>query len=197
MVSQANKRQPRQPLSPEEVKEFIRLKKLRQFIKTENFKKTKSYKYMNIFNITCIIIYSELVFSFMGSCHYQTHTIHSLASYYGDEIIGGKRSISSLVIKTEDNKEYDIGVRDTCTLPLVNSEFLVGEDWILQKEIKVKFSETGKKFYIRQAFPLLFISLLLGTVTFVLFGYNLNQAPYSLNVISFINLLSISYFLMI
>lgn len=197
MPPENNKRPPRQPLSPEEVQEIIKIKKLKQQIKTEKFKQTRSYKYLNVFNVICITVYTEIIFAFLYSCAYQTYTIDSIATYYGESIVGNKRELSSIVFKTTNGKEYDIGVRDTVNLPKVNDKLSVGRDWILQKEIKVKWQGSTKAYYIKRAFPLLFISILLGIVTFVLFGYNLNQNSYSLNVISFINTLSIlSFFLL-
>lgn len=196
MVSETNKRPPRQPLSPEEVMDMIKLKKLRQYHKTEKFKKTKSYKYLNLFNIVCIVVYTEIIFSFLSSCNYRTMYIETVTPYYGEDIVAGKRVVSSAVFKTVYGNEYDVGIRDTCTMPLPYTPLLVGRDWILQKDIKVKFDAYSKEFFIKRSFPLLFISILLGIVTFVLFGYNLNQNPYSLNVISFINSISIIAFLL-
>lgn len=197
MPAESNKRPPRQPLSPEEVQEIIKIKKLKQQIKIEKFKQTRSYKYLNVFNVICITVYTEIIFAFLYSCAFQTYTIDSIATYYGESIIGNKRELSSIVFKTTTGKEYDVGVRDTVVLPKVNEKLSVGRDWILQKEIKVKWQGSGKAYYIKRSFPLLFISILLGIVSFVLFGYNLNQNSYSLNVISFINTLSIlSFFLL-
>jgi hypothetical protein len=67
----------------------------------------------------------------------------------------------------------------------------------LRKEIKVRFKKGGKDFFIKRSFPLLFISILWGIVTFVLFGYNMNQNNYSLNVITFVNLITLLSFLLL
>lgn len=194
MVSQTNKRPPRQPLSPEEVQEIVKLKKLRQLVKTEKFKQTSQYKYLNLFNICCVIIYTEIIIAFLAVANFSLMEVNSVTPYYGDDRIGGKRVVTSLVVKASNGTDYDVSVNDTCTIPPVIKEMEVGKDWILQKEIKVKMCERENDFIIKRSFPLLVISLLLVIVTFVLFTYNLNQSSYSLNVISFINLISLSYF---
>lgn len=197
MVSETKKRPPRVPLSPEEVQEFIRLKKHKAHIKTERFKQTKTYKVLNVFNIICIVIYTEIIFAFLGSCNFTTHYIKSHNAYYGAEIKGGKRIYSSAVFTTVNDKEYEVGIHDTCALPEKFAGLLVGKDWLLKKEIKVRFKRGGKDFYIRRSSPLLFVSILWGIVTFVLFGYNMNQNNYSLNVVTFINFLSLLSFLLL
>lgn len=197
MVAETKKRPPRVPLSPEEVKDFILLKKHKERIRIEKFKQTKTYKIFNAFNVICIIIYTEIVFAFLGSCNFTTHYIHTTTAYFGQELKGGKRIYSSAVFKTVMNKDYDVSVHDTCSLPGDFSGLRVGSDWILKKEIKVRFKKGGKDFYIKRSFPLLFISILWGIVTFVLFGYNMNQNNYSLKVITFVNIITMISFLLL
>lgn len=197
MVSETNKRPPRIPLTPEEVQDFIKLKRYKERAKTERFKQTKTYKALNVFNIICIVIYTEIIFAFLGSCNFTTHYIKSSTSNYGAEILGGKRVFSSATFVTVNDKVYEVGVNDTTALPKNFTGLRVGSDWLLQKEVKVRFKKGGKDFYIKRAFPLLFISILWGIVTFVLFGYNMNQNEYSLNVVSFINLLTMLSFMLL
>lgn len=197
MVASGNKRPPRQPLTPEEVKDLVKLKQLRQLVKTEKFKTTKKYKYLNVFNIICIVIYTEMIFSFLSAGFYSPHYIKTLTPYYDDKIIADKRVLNSLAIRTVDDVIYEFSIRDTCTLPPLYSKFNVGKDWLFQKDIKIKLEGKEKEYYISRSFPLLFISLLLGIVSFVLYGYNLNQNSYSLNAISTINSLSLLYFILL
>jgi len=197
MVLETNKRPPRIPLTPKEVQDFIRLKKHKERVKTERFKQTKTYKVLNVFNVICIIIYTEIIFAFLGSCNFTTHYVKSTDIYFSDEIRDGKRSYSSVVFKTVNDKSFDVSIRDTCQLPKNFSGLMVGSDWLLKKEIKVRFKRGGKDFYIKRSFPLLFISILWGIVTFVLFGYNMNQNNYSLNVVSFVNLITMFSFMLL
>ena len=57
MAGETNKRTPRIPFTPEEVSDFIKLKKYRERAKIEKFKRTKIYKVLNAFNVISIIIY--------------------------------------------------------------------------------------------------------------------------------------------
>ena len=200
MVEPIPKRPPRQPLSPEEVSEIIRIKKYRHKKAIERFKQTKTFKWLNVFNVVCILLYSELLFSFMGQCNYITHYFSSIKVYYGEKIKDGKKIFSSAVFNGISGKSYEVSVNDTCNsiakslISKSMSPFYVGKDWLLQKDIKIQLDGSATVFFIKRSSPLLFISILLGIVTFVLFGYNLNEVRYSLKVISFINSLALFYF---
>ncbi|MGZ4037765.1 MAG: hypothetical protein ACXVPQ_08050, partial [Bacteroidia bacterium] len=162
MVAQPNKRPPRQPLSPEEVLNFIRLKKHRKLKAIEHFKKTQRYKFLNGFNIFCIVIYTELILSFLGTCHYNAHFVKLADTFYGRNNKGDKRICSSMVLTTVNDRIYDISINDTITPPeaRLHPRFLVGKDWILQKEVTVKFYGGDGSFIIKDSFPILFISVL-------------------------------------
>jgi hypothetical protein len=196
-MAETNKRPPRIPLSPEEVREFIRFKKYRERAQIARFKKTKQFKILNGFNVISIIIYTEIIFAFLGSCNFFTHYNRTTIASYGADIIGGKRIYNSAVFKTVTGKEYDVSIKDTLALPGEFTKIHVGQDWILQKEIKVRFERGGKDFFIKRSFPLLLISVLFGVVTFVIFGYNLNQNRHSIRVISFINLVCLVSFMLL
>jgi len=203
MPQENNKRPPRVPLSPEEVKEFIRFKKFKERAQIERFKKTRTYKILNAFNVICIVVYTEIIFAFLGTCSFTGHYIQSTNVYTGEETIGGKRIYSSAVFKMINGKEYDVSIRDTITLPATPgkiytpAKLFVGQDWILKKEIKIRMDQGEKDYYIKRSFPLLFISILFGFVTFVLFGYNMNQHLHSIRVISFINSVCILSFILL
>ena len=191
------KRPPRIPFSPEEVQDFIKLKRFRERAKIEKLKKTKLYKVLNTFNVISIIIYTEIIFAFLSSCDFSAHYVKSITPYYDKEIMGGKRAYSSAVLKMINGEEYDVSIHDTCPLPARFSKIYIGQDWFLKKYVKVRFEQGGKDRYVRRSFPLLFISILWSLVTFVLFGYNLNQTTYSLSVISFINIFSLICFILL
>ncbi len=191
------KRPPRIPFTPEEVSDFVKLKKYKERAKIEKFKRTKIYKVLNAFNVISIIIYTEIIFAFLGSCNFSGHYVQSSTGYFGEETKGGKRTNSAALLKMINGKEYDISIHDTCTLPANFSKVFVGKDWLLQKEVKVRFEMGDKDRFIKRSFPLLFISILWGFVTFAIFGYNLNQIKYSLCVISFINAFSLVCFLLL
>lgn len=193
----SEKRPPRIPFSPEEVQDFIKLKNFRERAKIEKFKRTKIYKVLNAFNVISIIIYTEIIFAFLGSCNFSGHYVLSTTVYYDEEIKGGKRAYSTAVFKMVNGEEYDVSIHDTCPLPAKFSKIYIGQDWLLKKYVKIRFEQGGKDRFVRRSFPLLFISVLWGFVTFVLFGYNLNQTTYSLSVITFINSFSLICFLLL
>lgn len=197
MVSQGNKRPPRQPLSAEEVRELVQLKKLRQYFKIEKFKKTRNYKILNSLNIAYMILFTEIIVSFLGSANSSVQILESVKVYYGKEIIDGKRIISSAEFKTTEGALYDVGINDVCEMPKAKKEIVVGRDWLLRKDVKINFESSSKDYYVKRSFPLLFISILMGLVTCVLFAYNFNQDAYSLKVITFVNSLAVIAFLLL
>lgn len=197
MPFEYKKRPPRKPLSPEEVLDFIYRKKIRQQELLEKFKKSKTYKYLNALNVFCIIVYTEIIFCFLGPCHFHAHYIKNISGYYTKQTIGNKRVCGSALIDSYSERLYDVSLQDTLTLPKQNTRFVVGSDWILQKEIKTRFDSVDSFYYLMRAFPLTLVSILMGMVTCVVFGYNLNQNRYSLQVISFINAFTIISFLLL
>jgi len=196
MESQSKRRPPRTPLTPEELIHFIKLKKLRHRRIIERFKQTKTYKILNTFNIICVVIYSELIISFLGVCNYTGHYIKSVNVYTGDEVKGGKHVYNRIIITTVNDVEYDVNVSDTLAKPEPYTRFFVGKDWIFQKEVKVKYSETSDSYVLKVASSMMFISCLMGIITFSAFGYNLNEISQSLKSISIINGLSMISFLL-
>lgn len=186
-----NKRPPRQPLSPEELIHFIKLKKLRQFKAIQQFRKSKTYKWLNAFNLLAVIVYSELIVAFMGYCSFEGHYMKTFTALSGNEYTEGKKVYNSFVIVSVNDVQYDVNLHDTCSfLPDPTKgpmRFFVGKDWLFQKEIKVKYADYSDSYILKPASSLLFISCLMGVVTFSAFGYNLNQVRLSLFSISFIN----------
>lgn len=196
MQPEPNKRPQRQPLTFEEVNKLIKLKRLRKAYQTAQFKKTKQFKIFNIFNVIAVLIYTEIVFSFLNPCNFSPHYLQSITPYFGEKIKGNTRVFSHAALVTMSGKEFDISIQDTCTLPKANEKILIGYDWVLHKAIKARFGDFTRDFFIQKSYSLLFISILCGVLTFVLFGYNMNEVPHSLEVITLANALSVSAFLL-
>lgn len=198
-ANNAKKRPPRNPLSSEEVAEVIAVKKIREQLKLQKFKKTKLYKHLNIFNIACFFIYCELLFCFFNPCHYQTHYAKKVIVDYGKERNEKNEAIiTSLKITDVNNNYYELLVNDYITAPSGNyCAFNIGKDFILQKQIKGGLLTSPKLFRIQRAGPLLFLSAFLVILACIFFWYNLNFSDHSLKAISLINALTMLCFLLI
>lgn len=198
MSQQQNyKRQPRQALSPEELLDFINRKKRRQQKIIERFKKTKTYKALNLFNVISVVIYSELIISFFGICNYYPQYLNTISYRYYNEVKGGKRSFGNVILNSVSKKTYEININDTCFLPERFSRFYVGRDYIYNKDLKIKLEQNNKSYVIVSSAPYLFISCLCLLVTFISFNSNLNQVRYSLVATSLMNLLSLLSFVLL
>ncbi|MDX2174306.1 MAG: hypothetical protein SFY56_14490 [Bacteroidota bacterium] len=196
--NEGKKRPPRNPLSPEEVADFITVKRLREQLKLQRFKKTKRFKYLNVFNIVCFFIYCELLICFFSPCHYRTHFSKKVVVEYGHELNNyNQLKIAHLKITDVNDNFYQFIVNDFIEVPETYSSFSVGKDFILQKELKGTFLGSNNYYRIQRAEPFLFLSGFLGILLCIIFSYNLNQTESSLNAISVINGLTLLGFLMI
>jgi len=196
--NQGKKRPPRNPLSPEEVADFIAVKKLREQLKLQRFKKTKRFKYLNIFNVVCFFIYCELLICFFSPCHYRTHYSKKVDVEYSQGLNElNQLKIAHVKITDVNNNLYQFMVNDFIDIPKKYDKFSVGKDFILQKELKGTFIGSNKYYRIQRAEPFLFLSGFLVILLCIIFSYNLNLTESSLKAISVINGLTILGFLLI
>jgi hypothetical protein len=197
MPQEAKKRPPRIPKTPEEVAEIVLLKRLREYKKLELFKKSLFYKVFNIFCVACFFIYCELIICFLGPCHYTKHFSKNIAAEYNREIVNGERMVSSLRVIDVSGKQYKLIVEEFIDVPEKISAFMVGKDFLLQKEIKATVSTSDNPYRIQKASPILFLSFFVGIFSFIFFSYNLNQNPHSLRAISVMNAITLFFFLLV
>ncbi len=196
MKEEAKKRPPRIPLTPEEVAELVEIKKIRAFNKVQRFKRSFTYKFLNCFNVFCFFVFCELIISFYGPCHYQTHYSKNVLVTYGDKKNeAGKRKISDIVIIDVHDKNYKLIVNEFIETPAKYTTFKVGKDYLLQREIKAYVNTSGDYYRIQDASPILFLSVFLGIFSLIFFSYNLNQNVHSLGAISIINAITLMAFL--
>ncbi len=197
-TNESRKRPPRIPLKPEEVAELVAIKKIREQLKIQKFKKSKIYKYLNIFNVACFFIYCELIVCFINPCHYTVHYSKNVVVDYGHEHNAhNQQKIASIKITDVNDNFYQLVINDYIEVPTKYCAFSVGKDFILQKEIKGGFFKSDKTYRIQRAEPFLFLSGFLIILICVVFVYNLNLVEQSLKSITIINSLTIFTFLMI
>lgn len=176
------------PLSPEEVAQLIAYKQIREARRLARFRRSVIYKLFNVFNIVCFFAYWEIVFCFIGPCNYQTHYSFSVRSHHGDEQNEeGRRITKELDIKGVNGKAYTFLVNDFIQKPARFSEFTVGSDFLMGKELKGMFGDGDKFYYIYSSGSILFLSILLIIISITSFIYNLNEQAYSLNAITALN----------
>lgn len=188
MALEPKKRPPRVRLSPEEVAQIVAFKKIKAARKLARFRRTIIYRVFNAFNLTCFFVYWEILFCFFGPCHYQTHYSYKIAVHRGDEInASGKRITTEIDIKGINGTDYKFHVNDFVEIPVRFSEFSIGKDYLLQKELKGLFETSGKAYYIQAAGSILFLSVLLIIISVTSFVYNLNENAYSLNAVTALN----------
>lgn len=198
MVHEPKKRPPRVPLSQEEVAQLIAFKKIKEARRLSKFKRSGIYKIFNVFNIACFFMYWEILFCFLGPCHYQTHYSMNVRSHHGDDRNAeGKRITSDVDIKGVNGIEYKFIVNEFIETPERFSAFSVGKDYLLQKELKGTFGSSDKTYYIQAAGSMLFLSILLIIISFTSFIYNLNEQAYSLNAITALNAIILTGMMML
>lgn len=195
MNNEGKKRPPRTPLTPEEVADFILLKKLREHKKLEKFKRSKEYKFLNIFNVICFFIYIELICCIFGPCHYQGHYSKNIFIEYGEKITNNKRIIAGLKVVGINDKQYNFAVHDFIKTPEKFSFFEIGKDYILQKEVKGSVSTSNETYRTQNASPIFFLSVFVGIFSCIFFFFDLNQNPYSLWALTSINAITVFGFM--
>lgn len=198
MGQESRKRPPRVPLSQEEVAQLIAYKKLREARRLARFRRSPAYKLFNLFNIACFFAYWEVIFCFLGPCNYQTHYALSVRSHHDDEQNAqGKRITRALDIKGANGRAYEFVINGFIETPERYSEFSVGSDFLLRKELKGMIDDSGQTYYLHAAGSLLFLSVLLIVISITSFLYNLNEQAYSLNAITALNALLLTGMLLI
>lgn len=188
MALESKKRPPRVPLTPDEVAQLVAFKKIKEARKLAKFKRSWIYKSFNVFNLFCFFIYWELLFCFIGPCHYQTHYSYRVQVHHGDEINSvGKRITNEIDVRDVSGKDYKFLVNDFVEKPERFSGFSIGKDYLMQKELKGIFIGSEKSYIIQAAGALLFLTVLMIIISFTSFIYHLNENAYSLNAVTALN----------
>ena len=135
-MREPNKRPRRNPLTSEEVSNIIAHNRKRELVKLYKLKKSKLYKLLNVFNITCIFLYLEILFCYFGPCHYQKHYSEKTLVHYGAGISVNKKGyfISDIDVFDVQGKVYKFIVEDCIDAPGNTIEFIIGKDFSSSKK---------------------------------------------------------------
>lgn len=189
-MREPNKRPRRNPLSSEEVSNIIAHKKKRELMILLKFKKSRIYKVMNVFNVLCIFVYFELFFCFFGPCLYQKYYSTNTVVHYSNPIsLNNKLFISDVDIYGKGDQFHKVLVNDFIVPPEHDIVYLVGRDYLLQKELKGILEDSASSYRLFNASPILFLAVLATIISFFGFVMNLNENIYTLSGITSLNFL--------
>jgi len=192
VARESNKRPRRNPLTSEEVAHIIAHKKKRELIILRKLKSSLYYKVLNVFNVSCIFIYLELLFCYFGPCHYQKHYSEKTVVHYGPRNSeNGRLFIGDLDVYDVQGKEYKFVVEECIPPPANRIHYIIGKDFLLQKELKGVLDNSEKVYRLFSASPVLFLCIFISFISF--FGYilNLNENIFTLSGLSILNFLTL------
>lgn len=186
------RRHRRHPLTPEEVAEIVALKERRAHIRLHRFKRTRIYKMLNIFSVLCFFVYCELLICFFGPCRFERHVAMQVQPNYGNVFNEqGAQIVDDIEIIGENSRKYIFVTKDFIAIPAQGTEFFVGEDYLLRREMKGVFDDAERTYRLFRASPIIFLSLLALAACVLGFLNNLNEHPYSLTGIAVVNALAL------
>ena len=192
MMREPNKRSRRNPLTSEEVSHIIAHNKKRELIILYKLKKSKAFKVQNVFNVACIFIYLEILFCYFGPCHYQKHFSAKTLVHYGSKTTAtGKFVVSDIDLYDVSGTVYKFMIGEFMDDPAQKIQFLIGKDFLLQKELKGVFENSESAYRIFSASPILFLCVFASFISFFGFVMNLNENAYTLGGLTALNILAV------
>ena len=192
MPSDHIRRHRRQHLTAEEVAEIVALKQRREHMRLHRFKRTTFYRCANIFNVLSFFLHFEILICFIGPCIYARHVARQVQPNFSGKINEmGEQAISSMEVYSETGRRYVFVVNDFVDIPRAKTEFFVGEDYLLRKELKGTFDDDETTYRIFRASPILFLSILALAASVLGYANNLNEHAYSLTAIAVVNGLTV------
>ena len=192
MTGEPNKRPRRNPLTSEEVSHIIAHKKKRELIALRKLKKSKLFIFLNVFNVICFFVFLELLFCYFGPSKYTNHSATNTLTHYGSgKPTGGKLFVSTIDIYNSEGRLYKLVINECIAAPAHSIHFLIGKDFLLQKELKGYMEGYTKAYRLFSASPLILLSILASFSSLLIFVMNLNEKIYNLAGLSLLNFLTL------
>jgi len=190
MAPETPKRPKRNPFSKEEVAEIIALRKKREHLKLLRFRKSRHYLLMNIFNLCCIFIYIEILFCFFGPASEEYIKYNGLTAHYRSASTGERDLVANMDVIAANGYTYNFIVKDDRTVPASQGEMMIGQDFLLHKDLKGSFPPSHTSFRLFKASPVIMLASLVILISFVAYYFNLNEEAYSLLALTVLNSLT-------
>ncbi|MBL7931181.1 MAG: hypothetical protein JNL60_04745 [Bacteroidia bacterium] len=180
MVREPHKRTRRILFTSEELSHMIAYRKHRERLLILKFKKTNTYRILNVLNICCIFIYLELLCCYFGPGNYTRHYSATTQVKYGHVYRGFTPIVSEIEVYGVNGKLYTLVVDEFIEVPEKKLSFIVGEDYILRKELKAALDSNRVFYRLFSASPVLFLCIFISFINLFIFLFNLNESPYPL-----------------
>ena len=175
MPEEQPRRKQRIPLSPEELHYFIKLKKLKEVKKLEQFKATSFYKVFNSLNIFLAGLVTYCVLSIVVINTWQQTRIFNYSIRLGDYVPEiDQYTISEIHLQTMSGNDLSIKTSYLFQEPTKYQSIFLGKDFIFHKILKAKLSFDTRDFWSINAYASLSVCLFALAIGFYIYIYNLH-----------------------
>lgn len=173
MPEEQPRRKQRIPLSPEELHYFIKLKKLKEVKKLEQFKATSFYKVFNSLNIVLAAVVTYCVLSILILTTWQKTYIQNYAITLGKLVPEiDQYTISEIHLQTMSGNEFTIKTDYLFKEPKTYQTVFLGKDYVFHKTLKAKLSYDNRAFWSINAYASLSVCLFALGIGFYIYHYN-------------------------
>ena len=173
MPEEQPRRKQRIPLSPEELYYFIKLKKLKEVKKLEQFKATYFYKIFNSLNIILAAVVTYCVLSILILNTWQKTYIQNYAIALGNLVPENDQyTISEIHLQTMSGNEFAIKTDYLFKEPTKYQRIYLGKDYVFNKTLKAKLDYDNRAFWSINAYASLSVCLFALGIGFYIYNYN-------------------------
>lgn len=189
----------RTPPDEEEIARRLTRRDALRSKRIQAFKRGKGFKILNGLSLICCFMMWELVFCFFGPCYYREVVPDRIQMKLGSGV--DKRAypfIKEIKVSWFGGKHNVVVVNAHLPFSATNPpDLLVGRDYLMHKELKVKLGQVNLPFRLESASPQIFLSLFFILVTAIGYFFNLNLQPVPLTGLCIMNILGFLAILMI